>query len=357
MFHSSSRLIVVLILLLLGLTACQPEAQVAELPTLAVLPSLTATLTPTNTLTPTSTLTPTPTNTATPTSTPTLTLTPTVTTTATITRTPTSTLTPTPTQTPTPVATDTPTLTSTPNTPQILSFTASATTGAANSTLLLRWATISDSARIDQLNQQGAVMQTFPITPNGELSVVLPPNAGKQVIYKLVALRSGLEVSQSLPITLLCTVGWFFGDQFAPPAAQCPTAVGAIAGGAFQSFERGVMLYTNANGLDKIYALLNTGNTYTAVTSGWDGSSQTPNFGNPPSGFKSPAEHFLWVYNTQLAPVGTWVQAMGWATGDLNKDNRTIQFEQGTNAIYIDAPGGAVYRLVGGDAGTWAKIK
>lgn len=347
-----------LILVMLVMTACQPQAEeTGVLPTLAVLPSVTPTLTPTITPTPTNTDTPTPTLTATPTDTPTSTLTATVTNTPTITRTPTSTLTLTPTETATPVATDTPTLTSTPNAPQIISFTSSVASGAANSTLLLSWSTVADTARIDQLNQQGAVTQTFPIAPTGELSVVLPGNLGKQVVYKLVALRGGLEVSQSIPIALLCSVGWFFGDQFAPPAAQCPTAVGAIATGAFQPFERGVMLYTNANGLNKVYALLNSSNSYSAITSGWDGSSQTPNFGSAPSGFKSPAEHFLWVYNTQLAPVGTWVQAMGWATGDLNKDNRTIQFEQGTNAIYIDAPGGAVYRLVGGDAGTWAKIK
>lgn len=361
MFHPKSRNVLILTLvLLIFLAACQPQAaEVSELPTLAVLPSFT----PSNTFTPTftPTLTPTPTNTltSTPTDTPTNTLTPTNTVTATVTLTPTSTRTLTPTLTNTPVATDTPTLTPTPNAPQIISFTASANNGSPNETILLNWSTISDSARIDQLNQQAAVMQTFPISATGQLSVVLPANSGKQVIYKLVALRGGLEVSQSLPIVINCTVGWFFGDQFAPPAAGCPTAVGAVAGGAYQPMERGVMIWTNANGLNKVYALFNSNNTYTSFVSGWDGAAQTPNYGSPPSGYLSPTRQFRWVYNNTLPTVipGTWVQVMGWATTEINQDNRTIQFEQGTNAIYIDAPGGAVYRLVGGDSGTWAKIK
>ena len=356
----SHRTIFVLILSLVLMTACQPQAQEAGvLPTVLVLPSLTATNTPTPTNTPTNTPTPTATFTATPTSTPTNTLTPTRTLTPTITPTPTNTLTLTPTITSTPVATDTPTLTPTPNVPQIITFTASAASGAPNSTILLNWITVSDTARIDQLNQQGAVTQTFPVAASGQLSVALPANLGKQVVYKLVAQRNGLEVSQSLPIGILCSISWFFGDEFAPPAAGCPTAVGAIGEAAYQPLERGVMIYVNANGLNKIYALFNQGNVYQAFANGWDGNSQTPNYGTPPSGYFSPTGHFRWVYNNTLPTIipGTWVQTMGWATTEINKDNRTVQFEQGSNAMYVGGGGIGVYRIVGGDSGTWAKIK
>jgi hypothetical protein len=346
------------------IAACQPQtAEIGELPTLAVLPSVTASRTFTPTLTPTLTPTPTATFTATASNTPTRTFTPTITRTATITLTPTNTLTLTSTLTNTPVATNTPTVTSTPNAPQILSFISSAVSGAPNTTIVLRWSAIADSARIDQLNQQGAVMQAFPVAASGELSVVLPSNAGRQVIYRLAALRGGLEVTQSVPVVITCTVSWFFGDQFAPPAANCPTAVGAIADGAYQTFERGIMLWTNANGLNKVYALFNTNNVFQAVLSGWDG--QTLNWtlqpATPPSGLYLPTRQFRWVYiNAPLPTVvsGTWLQTMGWATiSEANTTNRTIQYEQTTNALYIDAPDGSVYRLVGGDSGTWTKIK
>ncbi|MBZ0290035.1 MAG: hypothetical protein K8I30_20590, partial [Anaerolineae bacterium] len=285
-----NRVIVLLVVLAFIFSACQPQAaeQIAELPTLAVLPSLTPSSTFTATPTATFTVTPTPTSTPTATLTPTTTNTPTSTVTVTASTTPTNTLTFTPTFTNTPVATNTPTLTPTPNTPQIITFTTSVGSGAPNTTALLRWTTVADSARIDQLNQQGAVMQTFPIAPTGELSVVLPANAGRQVIFRLVALRGGQEVSQSLPITITCSVSWFFGDQFAPQAANCPTAVGAIATGAFQPFERGVMLYTNANGLNRTYALINQNNSYVSYGNGWDGNSQPWSLGDPPSGLHAP---------------------------------------------------------------------
>jgi hypothetical protein len=224
-----------------------------------------------------------------------------------------------------------------------------------NTTVVLRWVTVADSTRIDVLNQQGAVSQTFAtITPSGELSVAVPGNLGRLVVYRLVAMRGGQEVSQSLPIGIACSIAWFFGDV--PGVTGCPTAVGATAAGAYQPFERGLMIYVSANGINKIYGLQNQESRYVGIANGWDGNGmQYPP--DPPSGLFKPAKWFRWTFLNTLAPVGTWENAVGWATAAINESQRTIQFEEGTGAFYIDIPGGGVYRFSGGDSGTWSKIK
>lgn len=343
------------LLIILLLAACAPQdgETIAELPTLAVIPSLT----PSNTFTPTdeATSTPTPTFTRTPTITPTFTpsrtFTPTVTVTSSIT--PTFTLTHTATHTATATATATLPATATPNVPQIVSFTASASNASPNTIITLQWVSISDSTRIDLLNQQGAVVQTFAtITPSGQISVTVPGNLGRQVVYRLVAIRSSQEVTQSVPIVINCAIAWFFGDGIG--VTGCPSAVGSISGGAFQNFERGLMIYVTANGMNKIYGLQNSDSRYIAYQNGWNGSALT--YDSAPGGFFQPQDQFRWAFINTLAPVGTWQNSIGWGTSDINRDARTWQPEEGTGAFYIDAPIG-VYRFSGGDNGTWLKVK
>src|SRR5690606_29717429 len=172
--------------------------------------------------------------------------------------------------------------------------------------------------------------------------------------YRLAAIRGGQETARSIPITVSCAVAWFFGNEFAPVNSGCPVALGAVAAGKYQPFERGLMIFVTANGLNRIYGLQNANNRYISYVSGWDGGSI--DYPDAPSGLQRPQEEFRWAFLNTLAPVGTWQDALGWATGDINRDSRTIQFED-SGAFYIDAPGGAVYRFSGGDSGTWMKIK
>lgn len=220
---------------------------------------------------------------------------------------------------------------------------------------MLSWQTVSDAARIDQLNAQGAVVQTYSVVPTGQLPVSVPGNQGRLVIYRLTALRGSQQITASVPITIQCSVPWFFGNEFAPPDAGCATALGAIGPGAFQAFERGIMLYVNANGLNTVYGLQNDRSLYISYTNGWDGTTAFTCFGAPPSGLLAPQDMFAWAYCTTNAPIGGWSQAIGWATSAINKDQRTIQFED-TGAFYIDSPLG-VYRLSGPQTRTWTKIK
>ncbi|MEZ4671991.1 MAG: hypothetical protein R3E39_29145 [Anaerolineae bacterium] len=356
------------IIALLGMiAACQPTQEVAELPTLAVLPSLTPSNTPTETPVPSATPTATPTSTATSTLTPTSTvtvtssLTPTNTITATITNTPTSTVTPTntltftPVPTNTPIASNTPVATNTPVGPQILSFTSTATNVAANSSITLSWSTLADSARIDQLNSQGTVVNSFAVVTSGSLPISVPSNSGTLIVYRLVALRGGQEANRSLAITIQCSTAWFFGSQYAPQGAGCPTGPQVSGYGAYQQFERGFMVYIAGNSLNTVYGAQNQDARYISYASGWDLTSTYSCYGTVPSGLFAPEGVFAWTYCNTNAPIGGWNSALGFATGPANNENRTYQFED-TGAIYIDSPVG-VYRFSGVSNLTWIKVK
>ncbi|MCL4249614.1 MAG: hypothetical protein KJ065_15835 [Anaerolineae bacterium] len=362
---------IALVIVVLLIAGCQPEAQDVVIPTLAQLPTLTPSATPTNTPTPTetppntatSTATSTPTNTPTPSSTPTLTATTTVTVTpsntptATNTATATRTSTPRPTRTPRPpTATATPSATSTPDVPIIVSFQATSSTVPDNSSVTLFWSTINaDGARIEQLNAQGAIVNNFAVVPNGQLPVLLQAAQGRSAIFRLVAVRGSNEVAQAINITITCTISWFFGDQYAPPDASCPQSLGASAPGNYQPFERGYMIYVTANGLNRIYGLQFEQNRYIVYANGWDGT--TINSTAAPTGLFIPQQMFNWVYYNTLAPIGAWNQQIGWATADINSENRTIQYEAGSGRFYIDAPGGLVFRFSDGDSGSWTRIR
>jgi hypothetical protein len=129
--------------------------------------------------------------------------------------------------------------------------------------------------------------------------------------------------------------------------------------GRYQPFERGIMLYVNVSGMNRIYALQYDGSRYQAYINGWDGA--TFDATAPPSGRFMPQEMFNWAYYRSLAPSGgSWNSAIGWATADIVSQARSIQWENavgGQNPFYIDAPDGSVYRFSGGDSGTWSRLR
>lgn len=330
-----------------------PRATFTQTLTHTMTPSITPTITPSFTFTPTQTLTPSDTVIPSATRRPTLTPSPT----RTNTRPPT--LTPLPTRTFTALPTFTPIpATATPTGPVIFAFGANYQSVLPNSTLTFAFSSEADGARLELLNQFGVVVQVLPVFPTGSYSVVVPDNQGRLLTYRFVASRSGQEVSRTIQVSITCPVSWFFGDQYAPANAACPLTLGATGDGRFQQFERGVMIYINANGLNRIYGLQDGGTLYISYANGWDGT--TINSSAPPDGRFIPAQMFNWVYYNTLAPIGSWNSAIGWGTTDINSDPRTIQWEGasgGSGAFYIDGPGGAVYRFSGGEAGTWGRLR
>jgi hypothetical protein len=375
MFHRSNYLIVLMLALLMPLSACggQQPQDTSALPTIMDFP----TDAPTNTpgITPTTAV-PTVTFTFTPSLTLTFTRTPTpITPTFTFTPSntspprPTATFTLTKTFTPQP-ATITPQISPTSDTPQIISFTASTNVAVAGGTVELTWESIGDIARIDRLNQLGQVVQTFSVTPVGQLPVTIPANEGSVITYRLAVGRGNQEVTSTLTITVSggatnCPINWFFGNELAPPNAGCPVSAATQTPAAYQPFQTGRMIYLQTSNL--IYVLIDPGGvtsgSMTQQTNGWDGTSTYESYGcgdQPPTGLHTPKKMFAWVYCTTLGPNGLWSTTLGFGLTGIDETVRTIQTDT-AGGIYIDTPEGSVYRIEPVPAGqltsTWLKIK
>lgn len=359
---------ITIVVLLLVLSGCGGEQQSAQLPTLAVFPTLTPSSTFTNTPTPTNTFTPTATSTATNTATPTATLTFTPSKTFTPSITPTFTLTPTATRTPTPTATNTPVPTSTPNTPQIGSFTVNTTNVTGNATITFSWVAEGDAVQIQEMTAQGQVLRVFPPPPDtslpasGSYSVVVPGGQGSMLIYRLVVARAGQQAHVDLAITVQCPIPWFFGNQRAPAGSGCPTGTQIIGNGAYQAFQRGVMIFANNTVYGLVYQQTTQSGVFLAYPNGWDGSTVYTCAGTPPSGLFAAQGVIGWAYCNTNGPGATWHDpggALGWAVTQEDTSARILQTSN-NGMIFIDTPVGAVYRLTpgspGSPGGTWGQV-
>ena len=366
MFRTQHRITLVSIVALFIvplLVACNGAEETVALPTRFVPPSPTATVptdTPTPTDTPsatatftaTATSTATPTNTYTPTNTPTSTPLP-----ATATLTPTFTPSPTFTSTPT----ETPSITPTPDLPLIRSFVPSAQVVDAGSGLTLSWESLNaDTAQLEQLDANQAVVQTFSVTPNGQLPVTVPSTAG-DVIYRLTVFRAGRMDTRSVVVTVevTCPIPWFFN---APESAGCAFSAPVTFVGKYQSFQNGLMFNVFINGEDRVYGLNLSNNRYMVYLNTWDGTTlHTSGCGLAPAGLLDPQDVFNWMYHTQLGTNGLWCDAagLGWATAPANLTMvQTYQFELTSPAFYINLPGFGIIRMSndGGITGTWQRL-
>ena len=358
--------IVLLIIIVPLLASCNGEDNVEELPTLVIIPTELPTATDTATFTPTAT----PTFTATPIPTDTATFTPTATVTSSMTFTPSVTPSSTPlpatatsTLTPIPSATDTPTLTSTPDLPQIMSFTSSGQTIAGGSSVTLSWESNADTAQIQELNEQGAVVQTFSVTPSGQLPITVPNTTG-QIIYKLTVFRTGQQDTRSIGIQvqLTCGIPWFFGNQYAPDGAGCPLTMQVSSVGKYQPFERGIMFNAIVNGENRVYGLDVASRRYMVYTNLWDGATvHTSSCGTAPPGLFDPQDVFSWMYHVNLGTNGYWCNpngGIGWAAAAADLANSQLtQFEAQGVAFYIIIPGYGTVRISGEPVtGTWERL-
>lgn len=352
----------ILIVLLLAFAGCDSGngSEEAALPTRVILPSDTPTATPTETSTATTTPSVTPSSTNTPTITPTNTVTPTDTPTPTNTATPTATATSTPAFTNTPTATLTPTATATSAGPQILSFTSSVPVAQGGSAITLAWETVSDSAQIEQLDQQGQRLQVYSVTPTGTLPVTVP-NTGSQVIFRLTAIRGSQQATQSLPIQvqIVCSTPWFFANI--PADAGCPLGPPVTVTGKVQLFQQGLMFNVLINGEDRVYGLNTTNGRYMVYTNVWDGvTTNYTTCGTPPAGLLPPENVFNWAYHNTNGTIGLWCgpDGIGWGTAAANLSALiTIQFEGQGTASYVNLPGYGTIRISGTPVtGTWTRV-
>jgi hypothetical protein len=237
-----------------------------------------------------------------------------------------------------------------------LAYGVNANNVPAGTTVTFTWQAEGDTARLDRLNADGVTLESFPVPVSGQYSQVIAGSA-RLVIYRLVVIRGSQEATANIPISVICQIPFFFGDAIAPATAACPSEAARTGDGAYQGFERGLMIFVNVSSLNKIYGLSGD-SLYAGFTNNWDGVTLRED--PAPSGLVIPQQMFNWAYYNTLAPIGGWNSAIGWGIGGIDTGQRTIQYEgafNGAGAFYIDAPGNAVYRFSGSNNGSWTRIR
>jgi hypothetical protein len=262
-----------------------------------------------------------------------------------------------------------------PDAPRINVFQADPTSGAVGAAVTLRWDVVADVVRVERVNINGQVVETFSVTPVGQLPVTIPANEGNAITYRLTGIRGVQEVSAVLTVSVTngslpvgtpgtpgvpatpgtgtptgvtgCSVNWFFGNEIAPTAAGCPVGAAVQVAGAFQPFERGRMLYLAypPQTIGSVYVLVDdagqtTQGSVTQYANGWDNTSTFASYGcapTPPSGLYEPQQMFAWAYCTQLAPGGFWTTVLGYGTNLIDTSQRNVQFDA-SGAMYVDVP-------------------
>lgn len=195
---------------------------------------------------------------------------------------------------------------------------------------------------------------TFTVTPT---DTPVTPGAP---LYQPVG---GISVGQTAAIdSSACTTlpsGGFATVYTADPNTQaqlaCPVGAAASVASAYQTFERGIMIWVSsvgAGGQQGIFVLYNN-NTFQRFADTWqDGIDPTSTGLNPPSaGLQEPIRGFGKIWRES----GGVRDALGWATGSEQGGNGATQvFERG-EMIYINQTG-QTYVLSSGTPGTWTAV-
>lgn len=203
----------------------------------------------------------------------------------------------------------------------------------------LLWRADADTARLERLNVQGVVIESFIVDPIGTLNVPLP-NTAETVIYRFVAIRGQNQDALSLPLELSCQFAWFFSE--APASLGCPSAPDSRARAAYQEFVDGFMLRLNWNGRDRVCGIQFDRDLYSCYD--YEDYEETSVPATPPPDFEPPGEDFEYIFYEELAIGGRWRDVIGWARDDVDDDSLQVQpDEQGRILVYI--PGEGIYRF------------
>jgi hypothetical protein len=197
------------------------------------------------------------------------------------------------------------------------------------------------TAQIYRVNDQDERIWRWDVNTAGTITVATRPEDRDVARFLLVGEADGVEVEQPLLIPMDCPEVWFFD----PPPDSCPGGPPQISTQAEQTFERGRMIWVDAQ--DRIYVIFDDGATPT-----WAQYPDNFTEGDPdldenliaPPGLQQPVRGFglVWRSNPRVQ------DRLGWATtpevafeGMFQADN--IEFSVAT--LYLRTRDGGIVGL------------
>ncbi len=229
--------------------------------------------------------------------------------------------------------------------PEIEYFVTSSVNLAPGDNATLLWAMRGANAgTIYRLDDEGERQQFWEVDERGRLVVATRETDQDRVRFALVVGEGEEEIEEILSIPLSgCVEPWFFGP--APPA--CPTGPAGFTQAAEQAFERGRMVWLEAEG--KIYVLFDD-----AQQPAWEAFDDTfvagetlesaPEFDNPPNeSLTQPVRGFglIWRENEPIRA------RLGWAIAPEEAFDGAVQSALGDEGVtrYMRGAEGTIFAL------------
>jgi hypothetical protein len=200
---------------------------------------------------------------------------------------------------------------------------------------------------IYRLDPQGRLtMPDYPVPLSGSLVITAPPEQRNSVNFVLFAVSGSLSAQAGAYVTIRCPDTWFFPN----PPADCPARPATFSALVVQQFERGRMLWLEAE--RRIYILYDDvrGPRYQIRPDEWaPGQPESDPALTPPAGLFQPVRGFGAAWRDVNAPEGTRARDyLGWATGEeyaAGQGAAQCAYAAKYATCYLSGPGGVVYEL------------
>lgn len=228
--------------------------------------------------------------------------------------------------------------------PTIHTFTANVDIADPGETITMTWHwSGADGAAIYHLWPTGQLTEPYwEIGPTGSLQYTIGPERRNSDLFVLYLIDSdeGVVAQQSLRIALRCPDEWFFE----PAPDICPAGPATFTDAAEQRFERGIMVWSGADGV--IYILFDDEHhsRWHMTSDRWEeGDPPSDPEIVPPSGLYQPIRGFGLIWREHP----TVRERLGWAVAVEQGYQGAIQSTSHARYrdIYIRALDGGVWRL------------
>jgi hypothetical protein len=258
-----------------------------------------------------------------------------------------------PTGTPTSPATASPTAApSSGFSPEIIFFRANLTEADPGDSIMLEWETTgAQFVSVYHLLASGQLGEPFwEVEDRGSLTYAIQPTERNATRFVLFAGGGSQTIQATVTVTLRCPDTWFFS----PSPDICPAQAALESFAAEQTFERGVMIWLQAQG--RIYVLFSDGDSphWNAHTDIWgEGDPEDDPALQPPPGFYQPVRGFGLIWRDEPSVR----DRLGWAVGPESGFNGAYQVTSRSkyNDLFLAALDGGVWMLKTERSG-WEKL-
>jgi hypothetical protein len=213
--------------------------------------------------------------------------------------------------------------------------------------VVLSWSAAAESVVIYRLDPQGRLtLPAHEVPLSGSLVITTPEGLRNSVNFVLYAIAGAATAQAGVYVNIRCPDTWFFAN---PPDA-CPARPASFSTLVVQEFERGRMLWLEAE--RRIYILYDDvrGPRYQIRPDEWvPGMPENDPALTPPAGLFQPVRGFGVAWRDVNAPEGTRARDyLGWAIGEeyvAGSGAAQCAYASKYATCFVSGPNEVVYEL------------